>query len=412
MSPFAFVPPAPSPVVSLLAAAPLLATTAALLSERVTTPHPPHWMDPTTTAYLLSLSDHALTALEAAPHNPLPTDAPPSLIHLSNLIAPLRHAFPTRPLPNHTPHGRSPRRTPSRPRPTKRAQVSVTSELLAGALHRASTSVTRIVDIGAGHGHLAAAVANDHGLPVVAVDRNADLLRTATRVHGPKLQTTVEHINPHSRTLRQGDAVLGLHACGALGDALISTSVTVPVQVVVLVSCCLQKVSNDVRIPLSATVLNDATLTRALHVRRQILGATNTPRGYNAHALRARETRRALRLLLEMRGVYTKHGDEVVGLSRHALKTGLAAVANVALAIRGLSLACDHEIAECEMRARSEYRIMRALAIPRAMAAAALEMAVVLDRAACLQEVGFNVSTLRAWPDHISARNLCIVAWR
>jgi hypothetical protein len=103
----------------------------------------------------------------------------------------------------------------------------------------------------------------------------------------------------------------------------------------------------------------------------------------------------------------------VDGLSRHAIRRGLGAVAAEALARHGDARAAGRgEISRCEGDARAEYERMRVLTLPRAMVGEVLEMAVVLDRAALLEESGRfgRVRTCRLFGDDVSMRNLCIEA--
>lgn len=326
--------------------------------------------------------------------------------------------------------GRSRRRSKSRPRAGKRAQIRAVSSLLSDALARTSQPVSQIVDIGAGHAHLSAHLARELGHParVVAVERDPKLLQTAALLHASSarsaavLQGSLSFVEADALlqakqfAIAQGDAFVGLHACGALGDAIVTDAVRHDVGAVLLVSCCLQKLAAGCmqREPVSAVVKGDASLRRHLTVARAVLGATNSARGYTRDGdLLARETRHAIRVLLADSGhEVMRIGDEVVGLSRHALRSGLRHVIGDIVRLHGIERPGDDQVEQRMIQASLDYRVMRALALPRAFSAAMLEMAVVLDRAACLEDAGFSVSTCRIWPDDVSARNLCCVAWR
>lgn len=211
------------------------------------------------------------------------------------------------------------------------------------------------------------------------------------------------------------DFLVGLHACGSLGDALVRLAVRRRVAAVILVSCCLQKIEEEVRQPVSDIVKETRELREVLAVGKRVLGVTNGARGIrNEGDLRARETRHALRVLLEERGRGVKRiGDEIEGISRHRLRRGLAEVVHEVLGRRGLEGIGEEEIEKRLVRAREEYAVMRRLSLPRLLAGEALEMALVLDRAAKLEEAGFrHVATCRIWGDDVSVRNLCCVAWR
>lgn len=309
------------------------------------------------------------------------------------------------------------------PRSTKRVQIAAVASLLNAVQQRIPEPIARIVDIGAGHGHLCAHLAmhKDPAIPIVAVDRDDNLLKTARGIHAPLHSLTFARCDVMTgiepQIVRQGDFVVGLHACGGLGDAVISHAVSGHARAVLLVSCCLQKIQHGslIRRP-SSEIARTSVLNSLLTIPRATLGATNSPRGYSRqNDLISRETRHALRLLFRENGRSVKRvGDEMEGISRHALKNGLASVISGAADVlvgKGLLLN-DELIQRCESEAKREYRLMRSLTLPRAAAAAFLEMAIVLDRAAVLQEAGFQVATCRLWDDSISARNLCIVAWR
>lgn len=100
-------------------------------------------------------------------------------------------------------------------------------------------------------------------------------------------------------------------------------------------------------------------------------------------------------------------------MSRHALRGGLGAVAEDVLARRGISGRLSKEEVEERMdNARSDYEKMRRLSVPRNLAGEVLEMLIVLDRAALLEEAFGEVRTCRVWGDDVSVRNLACFAWR
>lgn len=277
--------------------------------------------------------------------------------------------------------------------------------------------------MGAGHGHLCAHLAThlDPTISIVAVDRDENLLSTARGLHTPISSLAFAQCEIGTGTgpqvVREGDFVVGLHACGELGDAVVSHAARGKAMAVLLVSCCLQKIRRvlHARHPLSETA-GMSCLRDLLTIPRDVLGATNSTRGYARKSdLTARETRHALRLFLNKNGYdIVRVGDELEGISRHALKNGLGPVLSHGASILGSKalLLNDDLIRSCEKEAKREYRLMRALTLPRATAAAFLEMAIILDRAAVLEEAGFQVATFRIWSDEVSVRNLCIAAWK
>lgn len=435
-----FIPPTPSPSQTLISLIPLLNSLHPIISTRISGPTPPPWMDSATAKALLSLSDTDLQHLESNPCS-IPSFFHSNYSLFSNLHV-LSHSFLSASFPPFissddetklTDIGRSKRRSKSRPRASKRTQIKQLTSLLSETLQKAKHPVHRIVDVGAGHGHLSAHFSRemDINIPIVALERDPMLVSTASSLHFsrshsnsrtlPKsfsiIQTDACNNDESTSTYKQNDAIIGLHACGSLGDSLLTNSVTNNASAIILVSCCLQKISslNNTRIPLSKIACTNESLSKHLTLSRSQLGATNTTRGYkNPMDLTARETRHAIRTLLSDAGKPIAHiGDEVVGISRHALRHGLSAVILDVLSVHGLDFDVNCEEVEQRMHnAKIEYRDMRALALPRAFATAVVEMAIVLDRAAYIEEAGYHVSTCRIWNDNISPRNLTLVGWQ
>lgn len=249
------------------------------------------------------------------------------------------------------------------------------------------------------------------------------LLAAAGKLHERQLdakQLSLSHrsvAQKHALGLTFNDMALGLHACGSLGDAIVQAAVKEDAAAVALVSCCLQKLSPgvDFRTPLSRVARNTVAIREMLTVHRSVLGATNRSRGYASEQdLDGRATRYALRVLLKDRGLpVARVGDEVEGLSRHALRRGLGAVFEDALRKRGIQGGMTPEEVEKRMAgARVAYSKMRRLTLPRALASEVLEMLIVLDRAAALEDAFVNVRTCRMWGDSVSVRNLGCLAWK
>lgn len=383
-------------------------------------------MDCRTYKSLLALPDDTLVMLERQPHCPPPPTlgAPVALCSLHHLAEPLIAAFPYLPMLNENSFSQSMSGRRSRPRLrlSKRVQIASVTSLIQAVLKKTSMSVARVADLGAGHGHLSAHLATylTPTIPIVAIDRDEELLKKARGLHRSLGTLTFDQRDAvletqSSHFIRDSDFVVGLHACGMLGDAVISHTINANAAAVLLVSCCLQKHQHNlpVRCPLSYSA-RSSCLNSLLTIPQATLGATNASHGYKRKSdLSARETRHAVRLLLRKSGII-HIGNEMKGISRHAFKNGLEAVTESIAVERGMQEGVFSKtlIKNCEKTAKQEYRIMRALTLPRASAAVFLEMAIVLDRAAVLEEAGFNVATCRIWPDDISARNLCIVAWR
>jgi SAM-dependent methyltransferase len=286
---------------------------------------------------------------------------------------------------------------------------------LLGAVEAMARRAARIVDVGAGSGHFTLLAAERFEREAVGIERDAARVaaskaRAAERGAGAARFVAADACR-EALVLAEGDLAVGLHACGALGDRLILAAAAAGCDVA-LVSCCLQKIEGAERAPLSR-------VAAGLSLRRETLGLTNLapgPEGVEASldaTLAAREARQALRLLLRERGVETAPGEEMRGINRRRAHAGLAAIAAPALARRGLPAAREPEIRRCEEEARRRHARTRRLSLPRSMLARPLEIAVVLDRAAALEESGsFSTRVCTLFERAVTPRNVALFASR
>lgn len=294
----------------------------------------------------------------------------------------------------------------------KREQLAA----LLGALSPLAAVAARIVDVGAGRGHLSRLASELFQRPAVAVDRDAALLSRGgerserrARVAGP-LDLRFEHteVGRHELALRAGDLAVGLHACGELGDHLVSAVAGSGCDVA-LVSCCLQKMSAARRAPLSLA-------GRGLELRRGALGLANlSARDDGVEAslrenVQAREARLALRYLLRARGLELAAGEEMRGVNRRRAQAGFAELAAHALALRQLSPPTARELRSCAEAAARDHAVIRRLSLPRNLLARLIELAVVRDRAAVLEEHGHAVAVAQLFEQRLTPRNTVIFA--
>jgi hypothetical protein len=82
-----------------------------------------------------------------------------------------------------------------------------------------------------------------------------------------------------------------------------------------------------------------------------------------------------------------------------------------AFAIRGQPPPTRQAIDEAARWAHAEHARRRRLSVPRALLARALEVYVLLDRAAYLEANGFEVMIGALFATSVSPRNLALVAW-
>jgi SAM-dependent methyltransferase len=299
-------------------------------------------------------------------------------------------------------------------RARKREQLAA----LLGALAPLVESAQRIVDVGAGSGHLSRLAAELFERETWALDRDADRLRRGSERSEERARSVGElsvrfvqaDVGQQVLALGVHDLAVGLHACGELGDRLVLAASTVGCDLV-LISCCLQKTSAAQRSSLSHAAAG-------LSLQQNLLGLTNLtsrPEGVEATLadnLAARETRLALRYLLRERGLPVRAGEEMRGINRRRAQAGLGELASHAFALLQLPAPTAAELRAHAARARRDQAIMRRLALPRNMLARLVELAVVLDRAALLEEHGLCVRLAQLFDQRVTPRNTVLFASR
>lgn len=383
-----------------------------IVDQAPSEPEPPAWCRRRGwDEFLLALDDHTLQACEAEGlwRAVLREDraAPESLRELAqqveNVTRRPRVGAAAMPLPSGSLRGVS-----ARKREQLAALLSASSSLAARA--------TRIVDVGAGSGHLSRLAAELFERETLGVDRDARRSAAASEWGrkrafdvGPlRLSFIVADACAEAPDFAENDLLFGLHACGELGDKLVLEATRTGADLA-LVSCCLQKIRTTRREALSK-------LGAELSLRRAALGLTNlsvSAEGVEtsvAEALRAREVRFALRQLLQSRGVTLAPGEEMRGINRRRARDGLHELARRALAARSLSAASADEIAQHERAAAVAYARVRRLSLPRNLLARLVELSVVLDRAVALEERGHAVHVATFCERRVTPRNLALFA--
>lgn len=377
-----------------------------VLEERVDTATEPAWcLRRGWAPFLLALDDEAVRKSEAgglALLLPSLPQAPTSLLDLAQAcgsaseLPQLQHATPL--------DAESLRSVRLR----KRTQLSA----LLGAVAAMAADAERIVDVGAGSGHFTRLSADLFERDALGLERSVQRVAAANeRFERSGSRAQLVTVDARSAlALSSRDLAIGLHACGELGDHLVQASARASCDLA-LVSCCLQKISAPQRSPLSQ-------LASGAELRREHLGLTNLtaqPQGVEASietTIAARQTRYALGQLLRARGVALQPGAEMAGINRRRANAGLAAVAERALALRGLAPASVSELAHHEGAASRDYAVIRRLSLPRSMLARLVEVLVSLDRAQHLAEQGMFVQVATLFERGISPRNIGIFASR
>jgi SAM-dependent methyltransferase len=376
-----------------------------IVQGRVNDPTVPPWCEGRGwSAFLLSLSGEALDLCEADGFLDLLRrrgDAPASLLSVMEQV---RAASD---IPSIVPT------TPALALATHRVKARKQAQLggLLSAAQSLADGANRIVDVGAGQGHLTRAAARAWDKEAIGLDRNEALIRVARHLaEDGRVDFRFWDAFGDPFDLCASDLVVGLHACGEVGDVLVQRASEAGARVL-LVSCCPQKVRREVREPVSRTGRD-----MGLHLPRAVLGLANLgqlTQGVEASltdTMRSRQARYALRLLLRGRGCTVSPGAEMRSVNRRQAYHGLRSLAEQALKARGLPPATAAEIDSSEQRAHLEYGVMRRLSLPRAAFARLVELAVVLDRAVLLRERGYSISVATVFDATVSPRNIGIFA--
>lgn len=371
------------------------------------------------TAFLDSLDDDALAAHEIRGQDVVwPNEAPASL---RALVERAREVCAIPAFPSETPVDTTVEAATRRHEtPRKKAQIDAFAQIAVPLAKRAR----RVVDVGSGHGHLTREIAERIALPVVGLERDVALAARARRLaseHQPanpglaraglaRAAFTTTDVLHEGLALEAGDCVIGLHACGELGDAIVMSAAKSHASVV-LVGCCLQKRAALARVPLC-----DVTaFGGALDLPRAMLGLSNlTPRDVGVETTRAqnlagRERRLALHRLLSEHGFALPRGAEIGGLNRRAAQRDLASLVGRAFALRGQPSPTRAALDEAAAWAREEHARIRRASVPRSLLARVIEVFVLLDRALYLEEHGMAVEIGVAFPEEVSARNLVVL---
>ena len=382
-----------------------------IVGEPIESAEPPRWCRARGwVEFLLGLSERELESCERlGTANGLAqlTNVPAELMALGVAVERVtrlpRLAAPRASVPQAALHGIGAR---------KRQQL----DALLGALAPLAESAERIVDVGAGSGHLSRLAAELFGRETWALDRDAERLRRGSQRNQQRTRSVGDlsvrfvqiDVGQEVLALEADDLAVGLHACGELGDRLVQAASTVGCDLV-LISCCLQKTSAEQRLPVSRAAAG-------LALQKNLLGLTNlTSRTQGVEAtlaanLRARETRLALRYLLRERGLELCAGEEMRGINRRRAQAGFDDLAHHALARLELPAPTEAELRAHAAAARRDYAIMRRLALPRNMLARLVELAVVLDRAALLEEHGRHVRLAQFVDQQVTPRNTVLFA--
>jgi hypothetical protein len=98
------------------------------------------------------------------------------------------------------------------------------------------------------------------------------------------------------------------------------------------------------------------------------------------------------------------------GVNRRRAQSGLPDLAAHALELRQLARPLPTELRQHAEAAQRDYATMRRLSLPRSLLARLVELAVVLDRAAALEESGLAVAVVQGFAARVTPRNTVLFA--
>lgn len=292
-------------------------------------------------------------------------------------------------------------------KPRKRRQLSA----FAGALLSRELAAGRVVDVGAGHGHLTRHLAEALRVEAVGLERDEARLQTARDLAGDGVCFEAVDLFAEAPRLHPTDLVVGLHACGALTDRLVFAAAECGAAVA-FASCCLQKRPEPARAPLVADGSSAGPLDRAaLGLANINIGPTGVEASHRQN-IEARMRRVGLRALLRGRGVDVMPGDEMHGINRRRAHDDFDAFAAFVLAKRGMPSATAAELRAAEAAGREESGRTRRWSIARRWLGRVVEVYVNCDRALYLERRGYRVELGALWPLEVSPRNVGVIGWR
>lgn len=279
-----------------------------------------------------------------------------------------------------------------------------------------------VLDWCGGKGHLGRMFGQRLGVPVVVLEREGayaeEALSLARRV-GVELRFVAADAMAGTSAALVGELprdglVVGLHACGVLGERMLTLSTEVRLAVAHS-PCCLHKVpglKDGAWRPMAdgtAAALARHGLTLDHSAMRLATSDEVVARpALRTQRLRENTYRLALDLLLQEasgRPAYTPLGT----LPANLLRGGFRDFAVGAAAHLGLALPpFDPELALARGEARAHAS--RRLGLVRSLFRRAIEVLVVFDRAAYLAERGYDVDTVHFAPRAVTPRNILIRA--
>jgi Methyltransferase domain len=352
-------------------------------------------------AWLRSLTPEQVRSYDDAPATL--ADGPLGMRHwvqrgheLTALPDAARHATPVLPV-------RWKRSVPGR----KCAQVAAFAGALAGWQEAAPA---RFIDWCAGKGHLGRALGLLRNVPITFVEKQPRLAKLAlerAEAEGVSARAEVADVLTSPLAL-QGDALVALHACGALSDRAIELARTT-VPSLALAPCCFhfhpgrQQVARSQR-----------GQSSSLHIApQQLRFATAEEVGAPARRRLGRAREEAFRLALDLL-LRERSGEDryhhVRTVPRPWVRAPFGDWARRVAAHAELTLPAQFDATRIEAAGWRRARIARAMDLARVPFRRCLELWYLYDRALWLEESGYSVRLSQMCERRITPRNVVLFA--
>ena len=292
----------------------------------------------------------------------------------------------------------------------KRAQVQALVETLAATWPEAPGLV---VDWCAGKGHLGRSLAAVLGRPLLTLERQRRLCEVG-QILSAEAEVAATHLPLDVRQTEQlpcvawrQAAVVGLHACGSLGEAMLDFAVAQKAETVALAPCCYHFAAGARPYrPRSAV-----GRTHDLHFDETSLRLPTYQQVRQAPSIGERRRRKmawlmALKALTEAAGAPLEGppGPVYKGWNNDDLPTFVARMAGR----RGVALPSRWDADAIEALGWERARHARALGLVRGVFRRPLELWLVLDKALALQGQGYEVALTTFCAPSLTPRNLLI----
>ena len=247
-------------------------------------------------------------------------------------------------------------------------------------------------------------------MPALGIDVDEGLLATGRATY-PEIEAfECRDVVASGLPCAAGDLVVGLHPCGALGEAITCAVCEQQGECsLIMVPCCWHKQGADA---CARDTLSQRARAAGLHLPRAALKKASMALDSTA-SVHTRRQRYALRELLRGRGVDEAEllaRREMDGIHPKKASRGLDVLGAEALRLRGMPPATEEELMRAAERSTAPFARDRRLSLLEPVLGELVELSAFLDRAMALEEGGLSTQVSTAFGRDCSDRNLCITA--